>query len=633
MNSPSQTTSSALDLSVPLGSTPERPAGLRMSVASSRRLGTILAVCLLCALATAPLLTSSSFGLARFVVVAAYLLAALALNLVMGYAGEFVLAHPVIMGVAAYAAGILDTVFGWSAALALPSAVLVGTAAGFLVMSPGLRVRGWYYALITMFAVLVLPPMVVIGAAWTGGEDGLSGIRPLTLFGTALPGWALFEMALVMLAVVWWSLDNFTRSSWGYRLRALRDARQAAEAAGINLTETRLVVYVLTAIPAAMAGVILAYSSRFVGIDMFGINLMLMLLTGVVLGGPGTRWGPVVGMAPLLALSFWVGPFSPYNAVGLGVGLLLGAIAFPDGIMVALQRRLLRPGAAPMESVPDVVDLPEVTDGPRAAAGDPATCANILRVSGVSKQFGGNHVLRGVEFEMRRGALVGLVGPNGSGKSTLLNVVTGFLRADAGLVEINGADSSGLPVFKLARTGVGRTFQVPQLVEEFSTIENIELGLIAAEPTAIFSALATGKGERRRARLRRQKALSTFHLIGLPESVRNLPAETLSLGLKRVVEVGRAIVGNPHLILLDEPCAGLNDEERHRLGKLLKTLQAMGISVLVVEHNMSFLLGICDELVLLESGKVTCTARVDMPMPEPLVAYMSLRAPDEEAQS
>ncbi|MCK1513193.1 ATP-binding cassette domain-containing protein [Bradyrhizobium sp. 190] len=631
MNLQSQEASSALDFDVPLSSASGRLAGLRMSVANSRRLGTILAVCLLCALATAPLLTSSSFGLARFVVVVAYLLAAIALNLVMGYAGEFVLAHPVIMGVAAYAAGILDTVFGWPAAFALPSAVLVGTAAGLLVMLPGLRVRGWYYALITMFAVLVLPPIVVIGAAWTGGEDGLSGIRPLTLFGTALPDWALFEMALGMLALVWWSLDNFTRSGWGYRLRALRDARQAAEATGINLTETRLVVYVLTAIPAAMAGVILTYSSRFVGIDAFGINLMLMLLTGVVLGGPGTRWGPVVGMAPLLALSFWVGPFSPYNAVGLGVGLLVGAIVFPDGIMAALQRRLLRPNVAPIESRPDLLELSEVADGLRAAS-DSATSPHILRVSGVSKQFGGHHVLKGVEFEMRRGAVVGLVGPNGSGKSTLLNVLSSFLRPDAGFVEINGADTRGLPVFKLARTGVGRTFQVPQLVEEFSTIENIELGLVAAEPRAILSALASGKGERRRARRRHKQALSTFRLIGLPESVRNLPVETLSLGLKRVVEVGRAIVGNPHLILLDEPCAGLNDEERHRLGKLLKTLQGMGISVLVVEHNMSFLLSICEELVLLESGKVTCTARVDEPMPEPLVAYLNLRAPNEEAR-
>ena len=621
MNSQIQDAPPGLDLASPS----RRAPGMRMSVTTSRRLGTVLALLLLCALATAPLLTTSSFGLARFVVVVAYLLAAIALNLAMGYAGEFVLAHPVIMGVAAYTAGISGTVFGWPPSLAILLAIGAGTTAGLLVMSAGLRVRGWYYALITMFAVLVLPPVVVLGAAWTGGEDGLSGIRQLAIFGAAIPDWALFEIALAVLALVWWCLDNFTRSAWGYRLRALRDARQAAEAAGINLTETRLVVYVLTSIPAAIAGVVFAYSGRFVGIDMFGINLMLMLLTGVVLGGPGSRWGPVVGMAPLLVLSFWVGPFSPYNGIALGVGLLAGAIVFPDGIMAALQRRFLVPGAGPVESGTDASEAAPVVERNRVES-DRGPSGLVIHAADVGKQFGGNRVLTGVNFEMRRGTVVGLIGPNGSGKSTLLNVLSGFLRPDGGTVAINGADTGGLPVFKLARTGVGRTFQVPQLVDEFSAIENIELGLVAAEPRAILAALGAGSGERRRARRRREQALAAFRLIGLPESVRDLPAETLSLGLKRVAEIGRAIVGNPHLILLDEPAAGLNDEERNRLGELLKTLRGMGISVLVVEHNISFLLSTCDELVLLEAGKVTCTARLDEPMPDRLVAYLNYRA-------
>lgn len=591
-------------------------------------------IALILVLACMPLVVGGSFGQSRLLVAMAYLMAAIGLNLAMGYAGEFVLGHPVIMGVSAYAAGILSTVFGWPAAAAFPFGVLAGALAGLLIMSPGLRVRGWYYALITMFAVLVLPPLAILAAPWTGGEDGLSGIRPIALFGMQMPDWALLELTVLSLGAVWWGIDNFTRSGWGYRIRALRDARQAAEASGIDLTETRLVVYLLTSIPAAIAGVILAYSARFVGIDMFGINLMLMLLTGVVLGGPGTRWGPVVGMAPLLFLSFWVGPFSPFNAVGLGVGLLVGAIIFPDGIMTAINRRMNNscPTSASDDPQPAQRVVVEHTETHRAAAGQAEAPGElIIRVRGVAKRFGGNQALAGVDFEMRRGALVGLVGPNGSGKSTLINALSGFLRPDTGSIEIAGSSIDGLPVYRVARTGIGRTFQVPQLIEEFTAIENIEIGLIASEPRALLGSLLSSAGVARGARRRRARALEVFELIGLPREVRDLPVESLSLGLKRVVEVGRAIVNRPKLILLDEPAAGLNDDERAQLGKLLQRLRGFGMSLLVVEHNVPFMLGICDELVLLEAGKVTCTARLDAPLPERLVAYLHYRTSAEAA--
>lgn len=606
----------------------------------------LLAVGLVLVFACIPLVSGGSFALSRYIVALAYVITAIGVNLAMGYAGEFVLGHPVIMGVAAYTAGILSARLGWTIGLTLPSAVVAGVAAGLLIMSPGLRVRGWYYSLITMFAVLVLPPVAMMAKPWTGGDDGLTGIKSLSVFDTRVPDWALFEISLVVLALTWWLTDNFVRSGWGHRLRALRDARHAAESAGIDLTQTRLVVYVLSSIPAAIAGVILAYSTRFVNADMFGINLMLMFLTGVVLGGQGTRWGPIIGMAPLLFLSFWVGPFSPYNAIGLGVGLLVGTLIFPDGLMPAITDVLLRARLRKQQRKAAGADVGNLNAGRptdndvnaaifggqyKARTAHAGSGDHILRASGVTKHFGGNMALAGVEFTLRRGALVGLVGPNGSGKSTFLNAISGFLRPDGGSVEIDGRNTAGLPVHLISRAGIGRTFQVPQLVEEFTALENIEIGLVAAEPGAIVASLLQLPSTRRLGRARRDRATAAFHLVGLPISAMHEPASSLSLGLKRIVEVGRAVVSAPKLLLLDEPAAGLNDAERRQLGLLLQKLRDLGMSVLVVEHNVPFMMDFCEELVLLEAGQVSCTAMLNQPLPEQLVSYLNYKPLGSEA--
>lgn len=592
--------------------------------AVSRDMGAWIAVALVLLLATVPAWSGSSFTLSRYVIALCYVMAALGMNLALGYAGEFVLGHPVVMGTAAYASGMLSAHAGWPFSLTLPAGVLAGIAAGVIIMSPGLRVRGWYYSLITMFAVLVLPPLILMAERWTGGADGLTGIKGMTVFGQPVPDWALFEIALGFTALAWWLVDNFVRSGWGHRLRALRDARQAAEASGIDLTRTRLVVYVLSSLPAAVAGVLLTYANKFVGVDMFGMNLMLLFLTGVVLGGPGTRWGPVLGMVPLLFLSFWVGPFSPYNAVGLGVGLLVGTLLFPNGVMPGLQARW----SARCPAMP----VPAEASGTTAALVDPrgesrgtSAGSDILAVQGVWKSFGGNLALSGVDLAMRRGSLIGLVGPNGSGKSTLLNAISGFLRPDAGVIHIDGRATGGLPVHCVARHGVGRTFQVPQLVDEFDALRNIEVGLVAAEPRAILGALLRTSATHRRDALRAQRALAAFRLVGLPEHALHQPVASLPLGLKRIVEIARAIVSGPQLLLLDEPGAGLNDEERRKLGQLLQKLSGLGVSVLVVEHNVPFLLEFCEELVLLEAGSVSCAASVGQPLPQRLLDYLNLK--------
>jgi branched-chain amino acid transport system permease protein len=599
---------------------------------SQRRVHVLAGALLVGALMAVPLMNAGAFNLERFGVAIAYIMAAIGLNLAFGYAGELAIGHSAIMAVGAYAAGIMSAQFGMPAAFAIPLGVAVGVLFGLLTMLPGLRVQGWYLALITMFAVLVIPHVVDLGEAWTGGEYGLTGIGAIEIFGLHFGNIAAYEFIVVAFALVWLMTINFVRSAWGYRMRGLRDARRAAEAVGISLEGTRFVVYVLSAVPAALAGVVLAYAQRFVNADSFNLSLTLLLLTGVVLGGAGTVWGPLVGMAPLVALSFWVGPFSQYNAVVLGFALLLGVLAFPDGVVEAcsgfLRRNFGRDRPTPPCATVTPVRLQSEAALDAWSERPPAADTMVVRTRGVVRRFGGVLALDSIDFDLERGRLCGLVGPNGSGKSTFLNALSGFFPPDAGTIVVTGQDITRWRAHQISRAGVGRTFQVPQLIGEFTALENIEMGLIGGENASILGTIFHSPAIARRAVVRRRRALATLAMVGLPpESIRD-PVEKLPLGLKRTVEVARAIVSMPTLLLLDEPASGLNDDERSQLGQLLLKLRDVGITILLVEHNVPFVMGICDEVALLENGRITCRTPLGGVLPERLASYLNYAPAD-----
>jgi ABC-type branched-subunit amino acid transport system ATPase component/ABC-type branched-subunit amino acid transport system permease subunit len=596
----------------------------------------IVAIVILVLLAAVPLLSSGSFDLDRYGVAVAYVMAALGLNLAFGFAGELAIGFAAIMAVGAYCAGMLSAVAGWSGVPALLGGTVAGTLFGSLTMLPGLRVQGWYLALLTMFSVLVVPHVVVLGEAWTGGEYGLTGVQAFDFFGVKFDGAATFELLVVAFAVMWWLQANFLRSGWGLRLRAIRDARSAAEAVGIPVAPTRAVVYVMAAAPAALSGASLAFAQRFVNYDAFNMSLTLLLLTGVVLGGAGRLWGPLVGMTPLLVLSFWVGPFSQYNAVVLGFGLLIGVLLFPDGLLTAFDRIANRRGAsAPAPANVDGLSEAISKGSPRPVRTNvkPDAQTILVRARGVEKHFGGLKALNGVDFDLHQGKLCGLVGPNGSGKSTFLNTLSGFIRPDAGEILIGDANIAALAPHQIAAVGIGRTFQVPQLIDELSALENIELGLLAHDRLPLFSSLLLAPAVRRRSADRRENALRALALVGLPVSAVSQPVEKLPLGLKRTVEVARALVAHPKVLLLDEPAAGLNEVERDELARLLRLLVEDGITVLVVEHNVPFILSTCDELVLLEGGSVRARADLGEELPRSLAEYLNFIPPPELAQS
>jgi branched-chain amino acid transport system permease protein len=553
-----------------------------------------------------PLVLSTGFELARYQLFLLYVIVAIGLNFAFGYAGELALGQPVLVAIAAYTAGLLSARLGWSFGQAIVPAVAAAVVASVVLALPSLRVRGWYYAVISFFAIAVLPDVLEAFAPVTGGDSGLTGIAPMALGTTILPSWAVYEVILVTAAVAWLAVRNLVVSDWGMVIRTMRDHPLAAASSGVNLHVTRAWVAVLLAIPCGLAGVEYAHSQLYLTPSNFAFDMILLLIGGVFLGGRGTLWGPVLGIAVFQGISFWVGPFSGLNQLFLGAGVLIAALFFRGGIVATGRRWRARLAGRRRHRATD--DEVELAARPRLELEAPSGTA-ALSVRGVSRSFGGVVALEDVDVELRAGRVLALIGPNGSGKTTLLNLVSGFVAPDAGSVVLNGTDVSGLSANRIARLGLGRTFQVPRLVDELTVVQNVQLGLVGRDRQRVLSGLLRLPWQVGRERRGRERARHVCRLLGFSDGLMEAPAGTLPLGLKRLAEIGRAVVAGTPLVCLDEPAAGLNAPERRRLAEVLRALARTGRAVLLIEHDTRFVLDVCDELVLLKEGRVAGRGR------------------------
>jgi branched-chain amino acid transport system ATP-binding protein/branched-chain amino acid transport system permease protein len=552
-----------------------------------------------------PLVFSTGFELSRYQILLTYMTVAIALNFAFGFAGELALSQPVLIAVAAYTAGLLSAYKNWDVWQTVLPGILAAIVASILLALPSLRVRGWYFAIISFFAIAVMPDVITAFAPITGGDSGLLGINPMRVGTFIFPAWLAYEAVLATTVLTWIGVRNLVDSGWGVVIRAMRDHPVAARATGVNLHVTRAWVHVLLAVPCGLVGVEFAHTQLFLSPSNFAFTMILLLIGGVFLGGPGTLWGPVLGISVFQGISFWIGPFSAYNSLFLGAGVLISALGFKGGMVATLERvydRIARRRGGARAS-------PVSEDGVRfedaSVRLEPIQSGDVgLSVAGVSKRFGGNQALRDVSLELRGGELLALIGPNGSGKTTLLNLVNGFVKADAGSITLNGHEYRHLPPAQTARHGLGRTFQVPRLIDELTVAKNVQLGLLGLGRQRVLASLVRWPFLRRRERADLERAREVCRFLGLPPAVIDVHAGALPLGLKRIVEIGRAVVAGSRVICLDEPAAGLNETERERLKGVLRALVQAGRAVLLVEHNTRFVLDVCDRIVLLKDGEI-----------------------------
>jgi branched-chain amino acid transport system permease protein len=520
---------------------------------------------------------------------------AVGLVVLTGVGGMTSFGQAAFVGFGAYTTALLTTRLGISPWLTLPASVLAAGIAAALLGVVVLRLSGHYLALGTL-AMNVALVYVVANLDMFGRNDGINGIPPLRIGGYALddnrPYFTVIGIALVLVLL---GTRNLLDSRTGRAIRALRGGRVAAASCGVQLAGTRMIAFVFAAMLAGLAGWLYAHMQRSVTPAPFGLEPSIDYLLMAVIGGAAYPGGAVLGAALVTLINdrlqtllpLLLGQTGNFQTIVFGGLLLVMLQLAPEGIWP----HLVRARRAARRIAADAPALPHRAMPPR---GTP-----LLEVAGLTRRFGGLVAVNEVGFAMEAGEIVGLIGPNGAGKSTTFNLLTGVDRPDAGAVRFLGQAITGQTPQAIARHGIGRSFQHVKLVAGMSVIENVALGChLRGHAGPIAALLRRDRAEE--ARLFAEAARQ-LERVGLLEDA-DRPAGTLALGRQRIVEIARALCLDPVLLLLDEPAAGLRHAEKQTLAALLRRLRGEGMGILLVEHDMPFVMTLADRLVVMDFG-------------------------------
>jgi branched-chain amino acid transport system permease protein len=559
--------------------------------------GKLLFAALVLVAALVPVLASEfTVTLANYI--GLYSIVALGLVLLTGVGGLTSFGQAAFVGLGAYATAYLTTAFGWSPWLTLLAGLVLTAAVSLVLGFMTLRLSGHYLPLGTI-AWGISIYYLFGNLAWLGGQTGLSGIPPITLFGHALDtGREFFYAIWLVVLVALLSIQNLLDSRAGRAIRSLRGGGVMAESFGVNTANMKIVIFLYAALLASISGWLYAHLLRFVNPTPFSINLGIEYLFMVVVGGAGYVWGAIIGATLLTLLKEWlqellpklIGQAGEFEVIVLGILLVLLLQRARTGIMPFLARFLpvdIRPRA------PDApADLPR-RDRPKAGE-------LLLDVRAARKEFGGLVAVNDVSFQLRSGEILGLIGPNGAGKSTTFNLVTAVLELTRGEIQFRGQRIDRLPSRDIVRLGVARTFQHVHLRPNMTVLENVAIGAHLRGRRGVVPALFHLERDEERRLLAEAKA--QLERVGLGAHLYDL-AGNLALGQQRILEIARALAADPVLLLLDEPAAGLRYKEKQALADLLRRLKGEGMSVLLVEHDMDFVMNLVDRLVVMDFGE------------------------------
>jgi ABC-type branched-subunit amino acid transport system ATPase component len=364
---------------------------------------------------------------------------------------------------------------------------------------------------------------------------------------------------------------------------------------GINVAKTKIIVFVLTSMLAVIAGMFYAYADNYVNPFVFDLDYMFLLFFMVVIGGSGRHDGAVIGAAVLFLLpEILGGVIGKRHLFFYGLFVVLAILFWPDGLAGILDR--VKRHWAPRAAAPSrVATLPVAPAMRRDTA---ATTAPLLTVRRLSKNFGGVTAVDGVDFELRGGEILGIIGPNGAGKTTTFNLIAGVFPPSAGSAKLLDDEILGLPPHAVAARGIIRTYQHNRPFSGLSVIDNVLVGA----HTRFVGRRERGSRLRHLEAETRVEARNLLAAVGLGESV-DADVRHLSFGQGRLLEVARALMGRPRLIMFDEPAAGLTPPELARLGEIIRWISGQGIAVLLIEHDMSFLLSLAERAIVLNFGR------------------------------
>jgi branched-chain amino acid transport system ATP-binding protein/branched-chain amino acid transport system permease protein len=521
----------------------------------------------------------------------------ISLNICMGYGGLLSLMHTGMQMVGGYAIAILAVKQGWNGWLALVAAAVIGAVFAILVILISLRATYLYFGMITLAVNLIAMEAVRHGGELTGGYNGLFGVFAPGIPSGMMSAEGFYRVMITILILAYLVQRNLIFSGFGRNTMALRESSETATALGISPNVHRLKVFGVSGALAGLAGGLLSIQIGYAVADIGDLNNGLIFFVGLFLGGVGTLAGPVLGVALVAVIDFMIRGTGQYRTLVLGSILLLTMIVLPRGI-VGTYRASRYGSPRSREVLPGEADnyhldiaVKNVTKG-----------EVLLEAKDVVKHFGGVHAVDGISVQFKAGEVHGIIGPNGSGKSTLISALTRYHELTSGSVTLLGAEADKKP-FKVARDGVTRVFQIPHLFERVSVLDNVLTGMYRRDKYSIFDAIfRTPRYLKANSRsVAEAKALlSLAGMLGMEE----LAAGSISHGQKRLLEVIRAVATEPKILILDEPATGLTQDEMHSLTSLIRTLAAGGMCVVLIEHNVAFLMDLADIVTVIQSGKV-----------------------------
>ena len=564
-----------------------------------------LLLALLLALLLLVLLPTPLFWIIQANYIGLYALVAIGLVLLTGIGGMTSFGQAAFVGIGAYTTAYLSTAAAWSPWLTLPAGLCITGLSAYVLGRITLRMSGHYLPLATIAWGISL--YFLFGKLdWLGKYDGLADIPSLHLFGIDLgPERHMFFLIwLIVLGAVWLSL-NLLDSRAGRAMRALKGGRIMAEAMGVDTGRYKILLFVLAALLASISGWLFAHLQRTVNPSPFSLAMGIEYLFMVVVGGIANIWGALLGAAVLKLLADQLQVLLPAL---LGDGANVESIVF--GVILILLLKYARGGLWPwlcqlgaklMPSAAPSIRLPRASMLTRRAVAPRGEA--LLQVEQMCKRFGGLTAVNAVSFGVKAGEIVGLIGPNGAGKSTTFNLVTGLLQASSGKVSFNGEDISGLHSRAIALRGIARTFQHVKLLPSMSVLENVVLGAHLRSRQGFLRNTVNAMLHLERAEERQllDEAAHALQRVGL-QQLMHVPAGSLALGQQRILEIARALCCDPLLLLLDEPAAGLRHLEKQALAQVLQQLREGGMSILLVEHDMEFVMQLTDHIVVMEFG-------------------------------
>jgi ABC-type branched-subunit amino acid transport system ATPase component/ABC-type branched-subunit amino acid transport system permease subunit len=524
-------------------------------------------------------------------------LVALGLVLLTGFAGLTSFGQASLVGIGAYATAWLTTQMAAGPWLGLLLALALTGVVAALLGAVTLRLGGHFLPLSTISWGIAIY-FLFGNIPGLGYHDGIKEIPPLSLAGVSLASnSAIYYLIWALLGASMWLINNLLDSREGRAIRSLRGGATMIASLGVNLFRVRLIIFVIAAMLAGLAGWLYAHMNRYVSPSPFDVRPSIDYLLMAMVGGSTSIYGAVAGAAVVTLLKNFfqdVLPRVSNNAgqleiVAFSILLILILQHARGGLMSAFRR------LAPREAWPA---LPANAE-PMPRRSQPAAGAPLLSVDGAVKRFGGLVAVNKVSFAVRAGEIVGLIGPNGAGKSTMFNLITGAQRATAGTFTFLGQDITNLPQQRIAAAGVARTFQHVKLRPAMTLLDNVLLGTyLRTRAGFAIGALRLDRAEEARAIA---EALRALNRVGLADKAQ-VRAGNLPLGNQRMVEVARALAADPVLIVLDEPAAGLRRAEKDALARQLRQLKDEGVTILIVEHDMEFVMGLVDRVVVMDFG-------------------------------